>query len=83
MAQASRWRKLSIEVEDDSVRVDFDGVARRTFRVGPMLEQHRQLMAKVDPQYLITVPQFKPQGGLGLYVRQSSASFCRVVVEPP
>jgi serine/threonine-protein kinase len=86
---ADQWRDLEIVVRPDSLQAAFDGEPLRPLelaRLDPSLQSQLTAVIAADASqrgFLQALPaRFDPQGSLGLYVSEGSASFANLVVTP-
>ena len=84
-----QWRHLEILVHSDAVQAFFDGAALDPLVLAqyhPLVQRDFTTALKGDAErrdFLHSLPpRFDPQGSLGLYVAESSASFTDFVVTP-
>jgi hypothetical protein len=87
--QAGKWREIVVEVRKDRIHAFFD---RGSYGAHPLTAHERCLtdhFAQVLQQqpvkcafYGAAAPTFHRHGGLGIFVRQGSAAFARVSIEP-
>ena len=87
MARKS-WRKLTIEVTPERVRIYLDGNLMGDMDPAKMdrdLADRMPVLVKLDPNLFgpnPVPPRLNLRGGVGLYVSRSSASFRNVTLEP-
>jgi serine/threonine-protein kinase len=82
------WRELMVEVTPEGVKGFWGGRAFGELRGSQLVESLNNYLAWVrknqpdEPFAYRLDPTYAPRGGLGLYVRNGSASFRNVVIEP-
>jgi serine/threonine-protein kinase len=75
------WRQLTVEVEPERVRAFCGETCIAEPSSDELTALYRVMMREAgDPNVL--APTFAPGNGLGLYVREGTASFRSVVIEP-
>jgi serine/threonine-protein kinase len=79
--QGQQWRRLTVKVDPESVRWYWEGELAGTLQKKDRLE-HARTLTFLRPILEGKRPEFPPEGGLGLYVERTNASFRNVVVEP-
>jgi serine/threonine-protein kinase len=85
--QGGRWRVLEVEVAPTGVRARFDGDTLDWIPAREIITQSRQKLQDVAgrPEGRVSSeldPRFLPRGRLGLYIANSKAAFCNVVLKP-
>jgi hypothetical protein len=80
------WRTVVVEVRPSGVRGSWEGAAlSREWQAADVRRSLAQMQAPGAKSRAVLAPgaqEFYPKGGLGLYIRHSSASFKQVRVEP-
>jgi hypothetical protein len=86
---ADRWRTLELIVRKESVQAFVDGIPLRELDLpgfDAVLSRDLAALIAKEPQerrFLEKLPRhFDPQGSVGMYLTQSSASFAEVVLTP-
>jgi Protein kinase domain len=91
LAKRRLWHKLGVDVSQEKIEIDCDGVNLGGFSRKQRLDSARKLMMRKtipalnspEPFDLGNIhPDFGPHEALGLFVNNSSASFRNVVIEP-
>jgi serine/threonine-protein kinase len=85
---AMRWRTLVLKVAPDGIEGNWDKATNigKILAAGLAAQADKSLRAKGvggpdDPKLQQLYPGFPQRGGIGLFVRRSSASFCNVTIE--
>jgi serine/threonine-protein kinase len=85
---AMRWRTLALKVAPDRIEGNWEKATNvgKILTAGLVAQADKSLRAKGvggpdDPTLQQLYPGFPQQGGIGLFVRRSSASFCNVTIE--